>query len=141
LCEPLCMGGKSHIFLFLHLVQGSRSESYSAMKEQVERTKEELKTQQKELEKSKKEVRSSLMQFWRAKFVFFFVFLSGCFFCQCLMFLQKVKFLICRTKIFQLSDELHSYLVLARISSEAAFLQHNLTETNIIKKLWKKYLL
>lgn len=41
--------------IYFHRKEGSRSESYSAMKEQVERAKEELKTQQKELEKSKKE--------------------------------------------------------------------------------------
>uniref|UniRef100_A0A669P776 Uncharacterized protein n=1 Tax=Phasianus colchicus TaxID=9054 RepID=A0A669P776_PHACC len=40
---------------YFHSKEGRRSESYSSMKEQVERTKEELKTQQKELEKSKKE--------------------------------------------------------------------------------------
>ncbi|XP_021251190.1 uncharacterized protein C4orf50 homolog [Numida meleagris] len=40
---------------YFHSKEGCRSESYSAMKEQVERTKDELKIQQKELEKSKKE--------------------------------------------------------------------------------------
>ncbi|OXB72873.1 UNVERIFIED_CONTAM: hypothetical protein H355_005263, partial [Colinus virginianus] len=40
---------------YFHSKEGSRSESYSEMKELVERTKEELKIQKKELEKSKKE--------------------------------------------------------------------------------------
>ncbi|XP_052537990.1 uncharacterized protein C4orf50 homolog isoform X2 [Tympanuchus pallidicinctus] len=40
---------------YFYSKEGRRSESYSAMKEQVERSKEELKAQQKELEKSKKE--------------------------------------------------------------------------------------
>ncbi|XP_072192690.1 uncharacterized protein C4orf50 homolog [Excalfactoria chinensis] len=42
-------------FSYFHKKEGSRSESYSVMEEQLEKTKEELKTRQKELEKSKKE--------------------------------------------------------------------------------------
>ncbi|XP_032300022.1 uncharacterized protein C4orf50 homolog isoform X1 [Coturnix japonica] len=42
-------------FSYFHKKEGSGSENYSAMEEQLEKTKEELKTQQKELEKSKKE--------------------------------------------------------------------------------------
>lgn len=58
------------------------SESYSVMKEQVEKAKEELKIQQKELEKSKQEVTSYSDMILRSKFVFFLVFLPGCPLCQ-----------------------------------------------------------
>lgn len=74
------MGKRSHVFLLY--IQGSMSESYSVMKEQVEKAKEELKIQQKELEKSKQEVTSYSDMILRSKFVFFLVFLPGCPFCQ-----------------------------------------------------------
>lgn len=55
-CVPFAMNERSHIFLLC--IQGSMSESYNVMKEQVEKAKEELKIQENELEKSKKEVTS-----------------------------------------------------------------------------------
>lgn len=83
----LCIGERSHVFLLC--VQDSTFESYSMMKEQVEKAKEELKIKQKELEKSKIEVTSHSDVILRRKFVLYFVFLHGCSFYKCLMLLQN----------------------------------------------------
>lgn len=136
-CVPFFMGERSYVFLLC--IQGSTSESYSVMKEQVEKAKEEQKIQQKELEKTKKEVTSYSDVILRNKFVFFLLFLHGCSsFCQDLTLLQNREASDLQNQnvplIFQLSGELHSHLWLARATSEAAFLQHTLTEAECLTK-------